>query len=122
MARGQDNGAVAVAVAGAAHVMQAAAEAVKMGIARMILVGDAGRMREIARTEGFDLDLFEIVDEKDCFAACKVAVGLVSGGRATALMKGDVDTAMVMRAALCRETGMRSGRKLSHIAAFETPN
>ena len=93
-----------------------------MGIAKMILCGDEAKIRLIAENKGIDLAQFEIVDEADEAAACRAAVSLVASGKATALMKGDVDTSTVMRAVLCRETGMRDGKKLSHIAVFEPPN
>jgi len=119
LARAKENTTVAVAAAASAYVMKAAAEASRLGIAKMILVGCAAKMEEVAAQEGLDLSVFEIVDEADNFAACRTAVRLVVEGRATALMKGDVDTSSIMRAALDRENGMRDGKKLSHIAAFE---
>jgi len=122
LARKRENTTVAVAAAASGYVMKAAAEAVRLGIAKMILVGDAARMQEIATADGLDLAVFEIVDEPDNYAACRKAVSLVVEGKATALMKGDVDTSSIMRAALDRENGMRDGKKLSHIAAFEPPH
>ena len=113
---------IAVACAAAGHILKMAQEATQLGIAKMILCGDAAKMRVIADDKGIDLSQFEIVDESDEVAACRAAVALVVSGKATALMKGDVDTSTVMRAVLCRETGMRDGKKLSHIAAFEPPN
>jgi len=91
-----------------------------MGIAKMILCGDEEKLRMHATEQGIDISQFEIVNEPDDALACQKAVGLVMSGKASALMKGDVDTPMVMRAALCKETGMRDGKKLSHIAVFET--
>jgi len=110
-----------IAVGGVASVgtLETADEAVKLGIASMILVGDEEKIRAMAAEASIDLAPFEIVHEADPAAACQKAVGLVNSGRATALMKGDVDTSVVMRAVLCRETGMRDGKKLTHIAAFE---
>ncbi|MCL2236169.1 MAG: bifunctional enoyl-CoA hydratase/phosphate acetyltransferase [Defluviitaleaceae bacterium] len=122
MARGKENAAVAVAVAAAPYVMSAALEATKMGIATMILVGDEAKMKNIAKDLDMDLSKFKIVDEPDPLLACKKAVSMVSSGEASSLMKGDIDTSTVMRAALDKETGLRAGKKLSHIAAFETPN
>jgi len=107
-------------VAGAPYVMEAAYEATKLGIATMILVGDEAKISQIAHERGIDLSQFKVVDEPDPIAACKTAVSLVSSRQASSLMKGDIDTSTVMRAVLDKETGLRSGKKLSHIAAFET--
>ncbi|MDR2166278.1 MAG: bifunctional enoyl-CoA hydratase/phosphate acetyltransferase [Clostridiales bacterium] len=113
---------VAVAAADSAHILEMAAEAVGQGIASMILVGDASKIFALAKEMNINIDNFEIVDEADEFAACQAAVELVKSGRATALMKGDTETSTIMRAVLCRETGIRAGKKLSHVAVFETPN
>ena len=108
-----------MACAADAHVLSAADAATREGIANFILVGDEGKIRAVALDGGIDISRFEIIHEADDPAACKIAVGLVASGRASALMKGSVDTSAVMRAALDKEAGMRSGKKLSHIAAFE---
>ena len=114
--------AVAVAVAGADHVLEVACEATQRGLASMILVGDEAKIREAAAQRNIDVSKFEIVDEADDLAACRAAVSLIGAGRANALMKGNVDTSTIMRAVLCREAGIRIGKKLNHIAVFETPN
>ena len=94
-------------------------EASKKGLAGFILVGDAHKTQKIAMEAGLDISGFEMVNEPDDLLACKQAVALVASGKANALMKGLVETSAIMRAALDRETGIRTGRKLSHIAAFE---
>jgi len=119
MAKSKQGARVAVACAADAHVLQAADAAVKEGIAGFILVGDKDEIARVAAENGIDLTAFEVEHVPDETAACKEAVALVASGRADALMKGSVDTSAVMRAALDKETGMRSGKKLSHIAAFE---
>jgi len=113
------NACVSVAVAQDAHVLKAVSEAYKRGIAKAILVGDEKEITKIADEEKIDISSFTIIHEPDLEKACKTATRLVTDGEATALMKGLVDTSVVMRAALDREAGMRTGRKLSHLAAFE---
>ena len=115
---------VAVAACADQHVLEACAQAVDKGIASFILVGDAAKTKEIAKTVNLDISRLVVgmVDEPDNLQACKKAVALVAGGKATALMKGLIDTSVIMRAALDREVGIRTERKLSHIAAFELEN
>lgn len=43
-------------------------------------------------------------------------------GQADVLMKGRVETARLMKAVLHKEYGLRSGKILSHVAAFEVPD
>lgn len=113
---------VSVAAAGDLHVLESCVEAHNKGLAGFILVGCQAKIQEIAQEAGLDITPFHIVDEPDHLLACQKAVSLVSTGQATALMKGIVDTSTIMRAALDKETGMRTGRKLSHLAAFEVAN
>ena len=110
---------VSVAASADLHVLEACVDANKKGLATFILVGDAEKTQQIANEAGLDISDFEMVNEPDNIQACKKAVALVASGRASALMKGLVDTSAIMRASLDRETGIRTGRKLSHIAAFE---
>ena len=110
---------VAVACAQDAHVLEAAAAARDM--AAFALVGDAGKIRQAARDAGVDISGMEIVDEPDDAKACQLAVARVASGAAQALMKGLVDTAVIMKAVLDRDAGMNVGRKLSHLALFALP-
>jgi len=120
LAREKKGAKVAVACAHDSHVLLAAARAQKEGIADFIMIGDAYKINGL--TEACQIPAhFEIVDERDPASACAAAVSLVASGVASALMKGSVDTSMVMRAALAKEGGMRSGKKLSHVAAFQMP-
>ncbi|MCL2170844.1 MAG: bifunctional enoyl-CoA hydratase/phosphate acetyltransferase [Defluviitaleaceae bacterium] len=115
----RDETIVAVAACADGHVLEACAEANRRGIARFLLIGDAAHTREICRDAGLDLDDCEIIDEPDNLLACSRAVDFVRQGKANALMKGLVDTSVIMKAALNRESGIRTGRKLSHLAVFE---
>lgn len=112
---------VSVAACTDLHVLEACVQAAEKGLAGFILVGDKTKTQKIACEAGLDISTFEIVDEPDDLLACKKAVSLVANGTASALMKGLIDTSVIMRAALDRETGIRTGRKLSHVAAFELP-
>ena len=98
-------------------------EAMEMAknIAKFILVGDSEKIRQMAEAVKADISCAEIIHEPDQEQACKTAVGLVAQGRARALMKGQVETSVIMKAVLDREAGMRTGRKLSHLAVFELP-
>jgi len=119
MAKEKKGAKVAVACAADAHVLQAAIDAASQGIADFILVGNQAKINEVAKENNLDINSFEIMHIVDDEEACAVSVMLVSTSAASALMKGSIDTSVVMRAALAKEAGMRTGKKLSHIAAFE---
>jgi len=97
------------------------AVALAKDIAKFILVGDMQKIRKVADLANVDISSCIIVDEADPETACKLAVQFVATGKAQALMKGHVDTSVIMKAVLDKEAGMRTGRKLSHLAIFELP-
>lgn len=119
MAASRPMSVVSVAVCADLHVLEACVAAYEKKIANFILVGNADKTREIAVEHNIDISAFEIINELDNNIACQKAVELVKSGRASAIMKGLIDTPVIMRAVLNRENGIRTGRKLSHMAAFE---
>jgi phosphate butyryltransferase len=84
-----------------------------------ILVGDESQIRDIAADEGIDLANMEVVHEPELKFAAHKGMMLLAEGRAHVAMKGNVDTATFLRAALDREVGLRTGRLLSHVGAFD---
>lgn len=112
---------LAVAVAQDAEVLLAVDAAAKLGLADAILVGDEPEIRRIASEHSICLDAFPIEHEADKILACRKAVSLVREGRAGALMKGIVDTSIILKAVLDRENGLRKASVLSHVALFEIP-
>ncbi len=100
-------------------VLQAAGQAQKLELAEVILVGDELTIRELAGAEGIDLSAMEIIHEADLNAAARRAMRLVAEGRAHVAMKGKVDSATFLHAALDKELGLRGDRLLSHVALFE---
>ena len=112
---------LAVAVAEDKEVLGAVGKAKKMGIADAILVGNKEKIEEVAKEIGLDLSLFEVIDESDSQQACRTAVSLVSSGKADIVMKGIIDTAVIMKQVLDKEIGLRSGKIISHVAVFSVP-
>ncbi|TJX65212.1 phosphate butyryltransferase [Soehngenia saccharolytica] len=112
---------IAVAVAQDEDVLGAIKLAHENKIVDPILVGDEEKIREIAKEIGFDLSNIEIIDEKDGSLAARKATELVSSGKACVLMKGLIDTSIIMKQVLDHEIGLRTGNVISHIALFEVP-
>ena len=110
---------VCIACADDSNVLEAVAQA--KDIANFILVGDMHNTRAVAAACKVDISRSILVDEPDKAAACKMAVQLVATGKAKVLMKGQVDTSIIMKAVLDKDAGMRTGCKLSHLAVFEVP-
>ncbi|MBB6215123.1 phosphate butyryltransferase [Anaerosolibacter carboniphilus] len=112
---------LAVAVAQDLEVLLAVNEAKTMGIADAILVGDQEKIEEIAAKNFIKIEQYEIIDIKDTNEASRKAVELVSTGRAHMVMKGLVDTSVILKAVLDPEIGLRTGNVLSHTAVFDVP-
>ena len=110
---------VAVAVAQDSAVLEAVAAAKERKIAEAILVGDADKIKEVAAQINMDLNGFEIIDEKDDYAAALKAVELVHNGKADMYMKGLIDTKSFLKSVLDKEVGVRTGKTLSHVCVFE---
>ena len=112
---------IAVAAAQEHSALEAAVDAWKHGLADPILVGDLAAMDAIAAELGLDLKPFQRVEEPDPARAAAKAVSLVRTGEAEALMKGLMDTSVILRAALNKESGINAGRLVSHVAVMELP-
>ncbi len=110
---------ISVACAQDLDVLLAVNNAKKEGIADAILVGDAAKISEIAAENNIDITQFQIIDIKDLSEASLKAVELVSTGKAHMVMKGLVDTSIILKAVLNAEVGLRTGNALSHVAVFD---
>ena len=112
---------IAVAAAGDQEVLEAIQNACKEGIVEPVLVGNKPKIEKIAKKIKFDISNIRIIEEEDAMIASQKAVKLIRDGEAEILMKGLVSTGVLLRAVLNKETGLRKGATLSHVALFETP-
>ncbi len=110
-----------VAAAADLHVIEAVGDAVKNNIVIPILVGNKKIIEEIAQKTGLDLKNIEIVDEQDDIKACETAVKYIRDNKADILMKGLVATAILLKAVLDKENGLRKNSILSHFTLIESP-
>jgi len=117
---------IAVAAAQDVSVLEAVSDAWKAGIAEPVLVGSRDAIMKAAAAacegRGLDISAFEIIQADDLASAAAMAVNLVRTGKADILMKGLLDTSVLLRAAFSKETGIHAGRLASHVAAIESPH
>ncbi len=104
-----------------ATALAAAVEAAKLGLIVPVLVGSAHKIRAVAAAGGLDLAGMEIVDAEHSMAAAETAVALAADGMVEALMKGTLHTGELMRAVLAPQARLRTGRRMSHLFAIDTP-
>jgi len=112
---------IAVAMAEDEDVLQGVALAHQRGIADAVLVGDKTAILAVAKAHAIDLSPFDIVQAKGEQESVAIAVQLVRQQMANALMKGKCATATLLKGVLDKQAGLRSGKLLSHLAAFEVP-
>ncbi len=113
---------LAVAAAQDEDVLIAVCGAAEMGIVEPILVGEAAKIKEIADKNGLDVSKFQLVESPSLTEAARISVGLVSDGKADFLMKGLIDTSILLKAVLDKEIGLRTDSLLSHVMLYHTPN
>ncbi len=113
---------IAVAAAQEHSALEAVLDARAAGIAEPILIGDLESIRNMARELAADLTGVRMIEEKDYAKAATAAVSLVRSGEADVLMKGVLDTSILLKAALNKENGLNAGRLTSHVAVIESPH
>lgn len=104
------------------EVLAAVIESDKRGIAEPILIGDEEKTRTIAKEKGLDISNLTIINELDLTKAAEIGVKMVSNGEANFIMKGLVDTSILLKAVLNKEWGLRTESLLSHVMVYEVPN
>ena len=104
-----------------AAALAGAVDAAQLGLIQPIFVGPVAKIREVAAQAKVDLANAEIVDAPHSHAAASEAVKLVREGQAQLLMKGSLHTDELLAAVVARETGLRTGRRLSHAFIMDVP-
>ncbi|RNA68999.1 bifunctional enoyl-CoA hydratase/phosphate acetyltransferase [Alteribacter keqinensis] len=113
---------VAVAHATDEGLFFAAKQALEYGIASFIFVGPLELMKDLSKQTGVSaIERCEFIDSETEQESAMIAAGLVGKGDADVLMKGMVGTSTLLKAVLNKESGLRTGNVLSHVAAFDLP-
>jgi phosphate butyryltransferase len=110
---------LAVAAAEDTDVLEALKQAVNAGIIEPLLFGDAEAIKKAAAKIKMDLNEVPVIHCEDHTASAREAVRAVSEGKADFLMKGLLDTSVLLKAVLDKEIGLRTDRLLSHVMIYE---
>ena len=113
---------LSVAAAHDEEVLLAVKDACEMDIIKAILIGEEDKIRKIASEINFNLDNVEVIDESDLKLCAEKAVKLVSSGKADYVMKGLLDTSIILKEVLNKEYGLRTDSLLSHVMICEVPS
>lgn len=112
---------ISVAVAEDKEVLTAIKIAMEKGIAEPILVGNKEKIEYIAKEVSLNLEEIDIINEKDGTLASMIATELVSSKKAQILMKGLIDTSIILKQVLDKNIGLSCENVISHIAVFDVP-
>lgn len=101
--------------------LRGAVMAWRRGLITPILVGPEEKIRRTATEAGISLKGCRIVTTEHSHAAAAAAVALARQGRVECLMKGSLHTDELMEAVVNRDTGLRTGRRASHVFVLDVP-
>jgi phosphate acetyltransferase len=99
----------------------AAVEAANAKLITPILVGPAARIAAAALAAKLDIAAFRIENTEHSHASAARAVALVRSGDAALLMKGALHTDELLHEVMLPDTGLRTGRRLSHVYVLAVP-
>lgn len=103
------------------HALEAVCQATKEKIVVPILIGDKKKICNSLVSIGEESGSYEIIDVKEDESSVKIAVELISTGKADFIMKGKIETADLLKGVVNRDNNIRTGNIMSHLAFFELP-
>ena len=86
-----------------------------------VLLGDRAKIEAAAKEIGADLTGIEIEEFESRRLSAERAVQMVHRGEAKVIMKGHLHTDVLLEPILARDTGLRAGRRLSHVFVMDVP-
>lgn len=102
--------------------LRGAIEAAHSHILSPILIGPEEKIRGVAEKLKIDLSPYEMIPTPHSHGAAAMGVSLAREGRVQALMKGALHTDELMHAAMEKELGIRTERRMSHVFVMEVPH
>ncbi|MGE0848960.1 MAG: phosphate acetyltransferase [Hyphomicrobiaceae bacterium] len=102
--------------------LKGALEAAEAGLIIPILVGPQHKIRGLAESLDLDIADIDVVDAPHSQAAAEKAVAIVRAGQAELLMKGSLHSDELLAEVTKRETGLRTGRRISHVFVMDVPS
>lgn len=98
-----------------------AVEAATEGLIEPTLIGPEAEMKALAGKTGINIKGYPILHAETEESAAELGVSICRSGRAQAMMKGSLHTDEMMKAAMQRDTGLRTARRISHVFIMDTP-
>lgn len=112
---------MAVVFAHDSHVIEAVKHASDLGVVEPILIGKANEITELVKEYNLEKP-YQIIDEADPIKATKIAMDMINNNTADIVMKGLIDTKILLGGVVNKEYGIRKSKLLSHVGLVEYPN
>ncbi len=103
------------------HTIESVVKAASDGLMTPVLIGNSAKIKEQLARCGARASEFNIVTSNDADESLAKAVELIHDGKATAVMKGKLESGQFLKAIVTKENALLTGAKLSLIGFFETP-
>jgi len=101
--------------------MKGTVEAATASLIEPTLIGPEAQMKALAAKIGLDISAYPILDAETEAKAAEIGVAICRSGAAQAMMKGSLHTDELMKAAMDRDRGLRTARRISHVFIMDTP-
>ncbi len=106
---------VAVAAPHDLATLESLRNAVDLGFTKVILVGDENIIKSVAEEANLDISDMELVHAENLADAAQKSVDQVNAGKASLIMKGLIDTSVILKAVVKKENNLRTGNTLSYV-------
>ncbi len=96
-------------------------DAAQAGLIEPILIGPRKKIEAVAKQEHIDISSYALVNTEHSTEAAEVGAAMAKKGQIEALMKGKLHTAELMSVVVKKESGLRTGRRMSHVFILFIP-
>ena len=110
---------LAVAAANDENILKAVCSARDEGLILPLLIGEKEKIMKVAEAIGVAIDSERIINCLSLEEIAERTVKLVNSGKADFLMKGLIDTSILLKAVLNKEYGLRTENQLSHVMVYD---
>lgn len=107
-------------VAADEHAIEAALAAEQAGLADPIFIGNLDEITQILQKLGAEKS-YPIVESADLSDAADKGVALAREGKVDFLLKGHIDTSVLLKAVVNKEKGLGTGKLMTHFVFNEVP-
>lgn len=118
----EDQVSMAVAAAEDKHTLKACLKAEADGLATPIFIGDKEKISQYLKELDVNPEDYQIINTESVEESAEKAVELAKDGKIGSIMKGMLDTGVLLKAVVNKERGIGTGRLMTHLAFNDIPS